>query len=111
MPDWKQVLENALDILKYPGDLSDTLAEFQRKWGREVPALFSPRFDEINTQYIRLPHEQGVSALGQELTALDYALYDLDLEDNYRFVLLPAIQREAFEAFCRRQGCSFRLVK
>ncbi|HIR40288.1 MAG TPA: hypothetical protein IAB36_00455 [Candidatus Egerieicola pullicola] len=67
MPDWKQVLENALDILKYPGDLSDTLAEFQRKWGREVPALFSPRFDEINTQYIRLPHEQGVSALGSEL--------------------------------------------
>ena len=111
MPDWKQVLENALDILKYPGDLSDTLAEFQRKWGREVPALFSPRFDEINTQYIRLPHEQGVSALGQELTKLEYALYDLDGENHNRFVLLPAVQREEFEAFCRQQGHYFRLVK
>lgn len=100
----EELKENALDILKYDGDVNDTLVELRQKWGKEIPALFDARFDTIGAQYIRLSHEAGVAALGQELTTFDYALYDLDGDEIYLFVLLPLTGKDAFEKSCRKAG-------
>ena len=59
MPDWAQIISDALDILKFDGAVQDTLAEFRRKWGAQVPALLDERFDAIGIQYMKLPHEKG----------------------------------------------------
>lgn len=105
-------LENqAMDILAFDGEVKDTLAEFRRTWGEFVPALMDGRFDDLCLQYLTLPHEQGVQALGQELTAWGWGLYDFDDEYEYRFVLVPETEWDAFETLCRRKGHPFRLMK
>ena len=58
----------------------------------------------MGVQHMQLPHEKGAAALGQELSAFGWALYDLDEEDEYLFVLIPEREREAFEAFCKQRG-------
>ena len=45
MPDWAQIISDALDILKFDGAVQDTLAELRGKWGAQVPALLDERFD------------------------------------------------------------------
>ena len=75
MPDWAQIISDALDILKFDGAVQDTLAELRGKWGAQVPALLDERFDAIGIQYMKLPHEKGAAALGQELSAFGWALY------------------------------------
>ena len=65
MPDWAQIISDALDILKFDGAVQDTLAELRGKWGAQVPALLDERFDAIGIQYMKLPHEKGAAALGQ----------------------------------------------
>ena len=89
MPDWAQIISDALDILKFDGAVQDTLAELRRKWGAQVPALLDERFDAVGVQYMKLSHEKGAAALGQELSAFGWALYNLDDEDEYLFVLIP----------------------
>ena len=64
MPDWAQIISDALDILKFDGAVQDTLAELRGKWGAQVPALLDERFDAIGIQYMKLPHEKGAAALG-----------------------------------------------
>ncbi len=32
MPDWAQIITDALDILKFDGAVQDTLAELRKKW-------------------------------------------------------------------------------
>ena len=64
----------ALDILKFDGAVQDTLAEFRRKWGAQVLALLEERLDMVAVQYMRLPHEKGAAALGQELSAFGRTL-------------------------------------
>ena len=88
MPDWAQIISDALDILKFDGAVQDTLAELRGKWGAQVPALLDERFDAIGIQYMKLPHEKGAAALGQELSAFGWALYNLDDEDEYLFALI-----------------------
>ena len=56
MPDWAQIISDALDILKFDGAVQDTLAELRGKWGAQVPALLDERFDAIGIQYMKLPH-------------------------------------------------------
>lgn len=89
MSNFAERIADALDILKYDGAVRDTLAELRRKWGARVPALLDERFDTVGVQYMGLPHEKGAEALGQELSAFGWALYDLDEEDEYLFVLIP----------------------
>ena len=67
MPDWAQIISDALDILKFDGAVQDTLAELREKWGAQVPALLDERFDAVGVQYMKLSHEKGAAALGQEL--------------------------------------------
>ena len=86
MSDWAQIISDALDILKFDGAVQDTLAELRRKWSGQIPALLEERFDTLGIQYMKLPHEMGVAALGQELSTFGWALYDLDEEDEYLFV-------------------------
>ena len=62
MPDWAQIISDALDILKFDGAVQDTLAELRGKWGAQVPALLDERFDAIGIQYMKLPHEKGAAA-------------------------------------------------
>ena len=83
MAEFKQIIEDALDILKFDGAVQDTLAELREKWGAQVPALLEERLDMVAVQYMRLPHEKGAAALGQELSAFGWALYNLDDEDEY----------------------------
>ncbi len=111
MSDFAQITADALDILNYDGAVQDTLAELRRKWGGQVPALLDERFDTVGVQYMQLPHEKGVAALGQELSAFGWALYDLDGDDIYLFVLIPQSEREDFEALCKQQGRYCRLMK
>ena len=111
MPDWAQIISNALDILKFDGAVQDTLAELRRKWGAQVPALLEERLDAVSVQYMRLPHEKGAAALGQELSAFGWALYNLDDEDEYLFVLIPEEELGAWERYCKKQGQYCRLMK
>ena len=62
MAEFKQIIADALDILKFDGAVQDTLAELRRKWGAQVPALLDERFDAIGIQYMKLPHEKGAAA-------------------------------------------------
>ena len=54
-----------LDV--YKRQVQDTLAELREKWGAQVPALLDERFDAVGVQYMKLSHEKGTAALGQEL--------------------------------------------
>lgn len=111
MLDLAYLEENALDILDFDGEVGDTLAEFRRKWGREVPALLDQRFDDVVLQYMTFEHESGVQALGQELTACGWGLYDFDDEDEYLFVLISELERDGFEKQCRKEGHYWKLMK
>ncbi|MFR2753090.1 MAG: hypothetical protein ACLTAZ_13085 [Dysosmobacter welbionis] len=104
MSDWAQIISDALDILKFDGAVQDTLAELRRKWSGQIPALLEERFDTLGIQYMKLPHEMGVAALGQELSTFGWALYDLDEEDEYLFVLIPAEERNKWERYCKKAG-------
>lgn len=93
----EEVRNKALDLRKDDGDVEDTLAEMRKRWGKDVPILKDKRFDEIITQYFCLSHEAGIAALGQELTACGYALYDLDGDEIYLLELLPQTEMQTFE--------------
>ena len=80
MPDWAQIISDALDILKFDGAVQDTLAELREKWGAQVPALLDERFDAVGVQYMKLSHEKGAAALGQELSAFGDLLAHLSEE-------------------------------
>ena len=111
MGNMKLFWEDALDILKFDGAVQDTLAELRRKWGARVPALLDERFDAVGVQYMRLPHEKGAAALGQELSAFGWALYNLDKEEEYLFVLIPEGERAEWERYCKKQGQYCHLMK
>lgn len=100
-----------LDVLRQDGSVADTLAELRRKWGKEIPALLDRRFDDIALQYIRLPHEAGIAALGQELTTCGYNLYDLDGEDMYLLTLVPKEKAASFEHKLHEAGAYCRQAK
>ena len=111
MADFKQQIDDALDILKFDGAVQDTLAELREKWSAQVPMLLEERFDAVGVQYMKLPHEKGVDALGQELSAFGWALYNLDAEDEYLFILIPEEERSELEHFCKKHGQYCRLMK
>ena len=110
-PEVERAVEEALDLLKYDGDVNDSLAEMREKWGGEISALNDARFDEIGVQYACRPHEEGMNAVGQELTCHGYRLYDLDGDDIYLLTLLPEAEAANFEKACRKEGQSCRLLK
>ena len=111
MAEFKQIISNALDILKFDGAVQDTLAELREKWGAQVPALLDERFDAVGVQYMKLSHEKGAAALGQELSAFGWALYNLDDEDEYLFALIPEEERGEWEHYCKKQGQYCHLMK
>ena len=111
MEEFKHIIENALDILKFDGAVQDTLARLREKWGPQVPALLDERFDAVGVQYMKLPHEKGAAALGQELSAFGWALYNLDDEDEYLFALIPEQERGEWERYCKKQGQYCHLMK
>ena len=110
-PEVGRAVEEALDLLKYDGDVNDSLAEMRKKWGEGISALHDGRFDRIVEQYACLPHEEGMAAIGQELTRLGYRLYDLDGDETYLLTLRPEARAEAFERACRKAGQYCRLLK
>lgn len=111
MSDFMQIIADALDLLKYEGAVQDTLAELRKKWGAQIPALLDERFDTVSVQYGKFSHEKGAAALGQELSAFGWALYDLDGEDIYHLVLIAEAEGDKFEAFCKQSGQYCRLIK
>ncbi len=104
MAEFKQLIDDALDILKFDGAVQDTLAELREKWGAQVPALLEERFDAVGVQYMKLPHEKGADGLGQELSAFGWALYNLDDEDEYLFVLIPEEERSEWNTTAKSRG-------
>ena len=100
----EEICNQALGILKSEGDIGDTLNEIREKWSEGIPILKDKRFDEVVTQYSCFSHEMGIAALGQELTAYGYALYDLDGDEIYLLALLPQAEMSAFEEKCRKYG-------
>ena len=111
MSNFAERIEDALDILKFDGAVQDTLAELRRKWGSQVPTLLDERLDTVAVQYMKLPHEKGAAALGQELSVFGWALYNLDDEDEYLFVLIPEKERSELERYCKKQGQYCHLMK
>ena len=109
-PEVGRAVEEALDLFKYDGDVNDSLAEMREKWGKEISALHDTRFDDVGTQYACLPHEEGMAALGQELTCHGYRLYDLDGDDIYLLTLQPEAHAADFEKACRKAGQYCRLL-
>ena len=109
--NFAEQIADALDILKFDGAVQDTLAELREKWGAQVPALLDERFDAVGVQYMKLSHEKGVAALGQELSAFGWALYNLDDEDEYLFVLIQEEERSEWERYCKKQGQYCHLMK
>ncbi|HIW65662.1 MAG TPA: hypothetical protein H9879_05470 [Candidatus Alistipes intestinipullorum] len=107
----ERAVEGALDLLKYDGDVNDSLAEMRKKWGGEISALHDARFDEIGVQYACRSHEEGLAAVGQELTCFGYRLYDLDGDDVYLLTLQPETHATDFEKACREAGQYCRLLK
>ena len=97
-PEVERAVEEALDLLKYDGDVNDSLAEMREKWGEEISVLHDARFDEIGVQYACRPHEEGLAAVGQELTCHGYRLYDLDGDEIYLLTLQPVKVR--WNRFC-----------
>ena len=49
----------------------------EKNGARRSPALLDERFDAVGVQYMKLSHEKGAAALGQELSAFGWALYNL----------------------------------
>ena len=111
MLNFAEQIADALDILKFDGAVQDTLAELREKWGAQVPALLDERFDAVGVQYMKLSHEKGAAALGQELSAFGWALYNLDDEDEYLFALIPEEERNEWERYCKKQGQYCHLMK
>ena len=107
----EEVRDQALDVYRDEGDVGDTLNEIRKKWGKKIPVLKDSRFDEIVMQYSCFSHEIGITALGQELTAHGYALYDLDGDDIYLLTLVPQAETQAFEEKCRKYGQYCKLLK
>ena len=68
MAEFKQIIEDALDILKFDGAVQDTLAELRRKWGAQVPALLDERFDAVGVQYMKLYPVVSPAKTGQHTT-------------------------------------------
>ena len=110
-PEVERAVEEALDLLKYDGEVNDSLAEMREKWGETISALHDARFDEIGVQYACRSHEEGMAALGQELTGHGYRLYDLDGDDSYLLTLQPEAHAADFEKACRKAGQSCRQLK
>ena len=65
----------------------------------------------LAVQYMKLSHEKGAAALGQELSAFGWALYNLDDEDEYLFALIPEEERSEWERYCKKQGQYCHLMK
>ena len=110
-PEVERAVEEALDLLKYDGDVNDSLAEMRKKWGEEISVLHDARFDEIGVQYACRSHEEGLAAVGQELTCHGYRLYDLDGDEIYLLTLLPEVEAANLEMVCRKAGQYCRLLK
>ena len=107
----EEVRNQALNLYREEGDVCDTLNEIREKWSEEIPLLKDSRFDEVAMQYSCFSHETGIMALGQELTAYGYALYDLNGDDIYQLALLPQAEMHAFEEKCRKYGQYCKLLK
>ena len=58
MAEFKQIIDDALDILKFDGAVQDTLAELREKWGAQVPALL----DELQKAGAILPPDETARA-------------------------------------------------
>ena len=110
-PEVERAVEEALDLLKYDGDVNDSLAEMRKKWGEGISVLHEARFDEIGVQYACRSHEEGLAALGQELTCHGYRLYDLDGDDIYLLTLQPEAHLADFEKACGKAGQYCRQLK
>lgn len=110
-PEVGRAVEEALDLLKYDGDVNDSLAEMRKKWGEGISVLHEARFDEIGVQYACRSHEEGLEAVGQELTCHGYRLYDLDGDEIYLLTLQPEAHATDFEKACGKAGQYCRQLK
>ena len=63
MAEFKQIIEDALDILKFDGAVQDTLAELRGKWGAQVPALLDELYnldDEDEYLFALIPEGERI---------------------------------------------------
>lgn len=73
--------------------------------------LHEARFDEIWVQYACRSHEEGLEAVGQELTCHGYRLYDLDGDEIYLLTLQPEAHAADFEKACGKADQYCRQLK
>lgn len=110
MTDFQTLIDEAVDVRTDEGAVDDTLAELRAQFASTMDILSDQRFDVVCQQYMRLTHDKGLLALGQELSAVGLALFDLDGEDIHLLTILPEEERDAFEAFCQEQHQAYTLL-
>lgn len=110
MQEWKEIMDRALTLSAAEGG-GDVLALLRRRWGRWVPQLLEDCLDRVQESHMGLPDGQVLEALGQELSALGWDLYDLEAGEGHRLVLVPGAESLAFArdirqetGYCRRMG-------
>ena len=102
MQEWKEIVERALTLSAAEGG-GDVLALLRRRWGRWVPQLLEDCLDRIQESHMGLPDGQVAEALGQELSALGWDLYDLEAGEGHRLVLVPGAESLAFARDIRQE--------
>ncbi len=110
MKKLEEIIDRALTIPR-EHEAGDMLEKLRRGWGRSVPELLAERLDQVQEAYLGLPDGQVLEALGQELSALGWDLYDLEAGEGHRLVLVPGAESLAFArdirqetGYCRRMG-------
>ena len=111
MTDFQKLIDEAVDVRTDEGAVDDTLVQLRKHFASTMDILLDRRFDAVCQQYMRLTHDKGLLALGQELSAVGLALFDLDGEDIHLLTILPENECEAFEAFCKGQNQAFTLLR
>ena len=111
MTDFQKLIDEAVEVRTDEGAVDDTLAELRTHFASTMDILLDRQFDLVCQQYMRLTHDKGLLALGQAMSAVGLALFDLDGEDIHCLTILPETQRDAFQAFCEAHQQACKLLR
>ena len=111
MTDFQKLIDEAVEVRTDEGAVDDTLAELRTHFASTMDILLDRQFDLVCQQYMRLTHDKGLLALGQAMSAVGLALFDLDGEDIHCLTILPETERAAFQAFCEAHQQVCKLLR
>lgn len=88
----------------WKSESQDVLFSIRDAYQKKYPVLLQKEFDELAENYAAEPTEDFVNALGQELSAVNYLLYEIDTDsDSYTVVMIRTEEEEALKGFLKQQ--------